>query len=443
MTAPEPIPPTSHSPNALGRMRDAFLWLVRVVSNATYRFYWDDCFSRASSLAYTTLFALVPVTALSFSMFNAFRVDPEQITHTIMTVLTQVLPPIENTEAYNLRQEVYNYITLFNQNVSALNTLSVAILFCTAVALMNTIESALNVVWRVSSDTSVASKIISFWAVMTAGPLLMAVSFVWYAKVSAIAGSDPWFQSNVFSLIDFFIPMCATWFALALLFYKLPAARVRFKDAVFGAFLAAILFELVKRAFAKYVSLSTTYSTIYGVLTSIPLFLFWLYIAWVVVLFGAEVSYQAGSIKLLRGLRKYSTDLGEIGAILGLRILHCIGRRFIDGSAPPSESEIAIETGSDPVRVRTCLDVLSEAGIISVTDPSRHSRALLLSPDKLFVRDVINTFRSKEHRLKFGGERNGSHVEDTFLETLRRAALRIDRSKNMEDWSLREILTEQ
>jgi len=430
------------APASVNRLRDAFYWLVRVISNATYRFYWDDCFSRASSLAYTTLFALVPVSALSFSMFNAFRVDPEQITHTIMTVLTQMLPPIETTDVLNLRQEVYNYITLFNQNVSALNTLSVAILFCSAIALLNTIESALNVVWRVSSDTSIAAKIINFWAVMTAGPLFMASSFVWYAKVSAIASSDPWFQSNVFSLIDFFIPMCSTWFALSILFYKLPAARVRFKDAAFGAFLAAILFEIVKRAFARYVSMSTTYSTIYGVLTSIPLFLFWLYIAWVVVLFGAEISYQAGSIKLLRGLRKYVTDLGEIGAILGIRVLYCIGKRFVEGGAPPSESDIAIETGSDPVRVRNCLDVLSEAGIISVSDPERHSRALLLSPDKLILRDVVNTFRAKEHRAKIGQPSNGEPVEETFLETLRKASLRIDNSKSMEDWSLRELLTQ-
>jgi hypothetical protein len=217
---------------------------------------------------------------------------------------------------------------------------------------------------------------------------------------------------------------------------------VRFKDAAFGGFLAAIVFELVKRAFAQYVSMSTTYSTIYGVLTSIPLFLFWLYIAWVVILFGAEISYQAGSINLLRGLRKYSTDLGEIGTILGLRVLYCIGGNFIDGKAPPSESEIAIETGSDPVRVRNCLDVLSEAGIITVADPDSHSRALVLSPERLLVGEVINTFRSKEHRVRLGAK-SGDAVEEhqVFLEVLRRAAVKISHEKHIESWTLHELLT--
>ena len=427
----------------MNRIREAFLWIFRVVSNAAHKFYWDDCFSRASSLAYTTLFALVPMSALSFSMFNAFRVDPQQFTHTVMTILEQIMPGSENDQLRNLREQVFSYLTTFSSNVSALNTLSVAVLFCTAIALLNTIESALNVVWKVSSNLSIASKIINFWAVMTAGPLLLTISFIWYARVSQFAGEH---ESNVFSLIDFFIPVCATWFALTLLFFKLPAAKVRFKDAVFGGFVASVLFELVKRAFAAYVSMSTTYNTIYGVLTSVPLFLFWLYLAWVVVLFGAELSYQAGSIHLLRGLRKYSTDLGEIGAVLGLRVLYCIGRHFSDGRPPPSESEIAIETGADPVRVRTCLDILTESGLITMSDPDNHTRALVIAPERLRVGAIVNTFRSPEHRVRFSEEdtgeprRDADESEGLFLEVIRRASLQIQ-DKRIEDWMLSELLT--
>ncbi|MFN8389255.1 MAG: YihY/virulence factor BrkB family protein [Bdellovibrionota bacterium] len=418
------------------RLQEAFLWIIRVVGSAAYRFYWDDCFSRASSLAYTTLFALVPVSALSFSMFNAFRIDPQQIARTVSSVLHQILPPIDNQQLA-LEHQVFEYITLFTQNVNALNTLSVGILFCTAIALLNTIESALNVVWRVSSDLSLIAKIINFWAVMTAGPLLIILSFVWYAKVTAIAQEDPWFRSNVFSFIDFAIPVCATWLALALLFYKLPSARVRFKDAVLGSLIAAVLFEFVKRAFATYVSISTTYSTVYGVLTSIPVFLFWLYIAWVVVLFGAEISYQAGSISSLSGLKKYATDLGEIGALLGIRVLYCIAEYFLDGKPPPSESEIAVETGSDPVRVRTCLDILTDAGLISASNPDTHSRALLIAPDRLKLGTVVTTFLSKQHRNRRGEARNDDNV---FLETIRKASLCMNPDRNIEDWSLGELV---
>ena len=178
---------------------------------------------------------------------------------------------------------------------------------------------------------------------MSLGPLLVTVSFFWYSRFNSLTVENPWLNnSNFFSLVGFFVPVTSIWLALTLLFYKLPSAKVKLQDAALGALFSAVTFEIVKRAFASYITLSTTYSTIYGVLTTVPIFLFWLYITWIVVLYGAEISYQAGAIKILHNISKYATDLGEIGAILGLRILYCIGKRFCDGVLAPTESEIAI-----------------------------------------------------------------------------------------------------
>lgn len=428
---------------------EGFRWLFQVIGMATVRFYWDDCFSRASSLAYTTLFALVPVSALSFSMLSAFRIDQDQLAKTVSGILAQVLPPMENDLLKELREQILQYLNLFNQNVSALNTLSIAVLFLTAVAMLNTIESAMNVVWRASSNLTIAGKVISFWFVITGGPLLIAVSFYWWAKVSAVAQSDPWFESNVFKFIDFLVPVVFTFFALTMLFYLLPAAVVRLSDAMFGALFASVIFEVVKRGFARYISLSTTYSTIYGVLTSIPVFLFWLYCAWVVVLFGAEVSYQAGNIRLFQGLRKYKSDLGELGAVFGIRILYYITHNFMLGNKPPSESEIAIETGADPARVKSCLDVLTQANILTRADDKTHSRALAVSPERLTIENVIDIFRLEEFRRGDGKQKNPnvaapdrepSNPDGFFLETIRKASTSADRERPFEQWTLMELV---
>jgi membrane protein len=172
---------------------------------------------------------------------------------------------------------------------------------------------------------------------------------------------------------------------------------------------------------------------------TIPLFLFWIYLIWVVILFGAEISYQSGSIKVLHGLRKYASELGEVGAVLGLRILYAIGRRFVQGDAPPSESEIAIETGSDPVLVRTCLGILSESGMITAVDPDKHSRSLSLSPDKISVGEVVKAFRAKRYRMT---ELGGLETEglNTFLEMLRSASLSADRTQSVHDWTLAQLI---
>lgn len=415
--------------------------LSRVIGMAGYKFYWDDCFSRASSLAYTTLFALVPITALTFAIFGAsgFNIRPDELQTFLQRILSQVLPPNQNELLGKLHSEVINNLTNLGNAVRELGTVSLAVLIFTGIALLNTIESALNTVWRVTSNLGVVSKIISFWAVITLGPLLIAVSFYWYTKVSTQAEVELFYNQQFTNLLDVVIPIASIWAALTLLFYKLPAARVMLRDAALGAFVAAVLFELMKRAFAYYVSISTAYSTFYGALVTIPLFLFWVYLIWVVILFGAEISYQAGSIKVLHGLRKYASELGEVGAVLGLRILYAIGRRFVVGEAPPSESEIAIETGSDPVLVRTCLGILSEAGMITTVDPDKHTRSLSLSPEKISVGDVVNAFRAKRYRMPEVSSIEAKGL-NTFLEMLREASLQADKNQTVHDWTLAQLI---
>ena len=409
-------------------------WFGSVMGTAAYRFYWDDGFSRASALAYATLFALVPLCALSFSMFAFVGMSPEELHETLRTVVEQVLPPMRNTQLQELQGQLVQSLQLFAVNVRSLNPLSVAALFLTAVALLNTIESALNVIWRVSSSLGIVAKITSFWAVLSLGPIFLGVSIAWTTRSTFFGAEHVGFGWVL--LLQYLVPLLITWSGLTLLFYKLPAARVRFPDALLGAFVGALLFEIVKRVFAYYVGLSSTYSTVYGVMASVPLFLFWLYTAWVVVLLGAEVAYQAGAIHVIRGIRRYSTGLGETGGMLGLRILLSIGRNFRDGKAPPTESDIAIDSGSDPVLVRTCLDVLSGAGLISKADEDTHSRALLLPPEKISVGRVFDVFRSKTHRA--------TQDERERLGDLVRAFIALSRTippdQTVSDWTLQNLL---
>ncbi len=416
------------------RIQANISWLWSVLVSAAYRFYWDDCFSRASSLAYATLFALVPVSALSFSMFAVFGLSAEDLSKTLRTILEQVLPPMQNSQLRQLQEQVLVALEEFSLNVRALNTLSIGVLVFTAVALLNTIESALNVIWRVSSNLGMLTKVTSFWAVITLGPLFVAISIYWTTKVKLLGvGEEPGILTTLTAA--YVVPVTITWVGLALLYYKLPAAKVQIRDALLGAFISAVLFECVKSAFAHYIGISTTYSTVYGVLASFPLFLFWLYVAWVVVLFGAEVSYQSGAIHIMRGIRRYATDLGETGALLGLRILLAIGRNFRDGKTPPTESEIAIDSGSDPVLVRTCLNILAEADLITRPDEQSHTRSLLIQPDKVTLGKVFEIFRSKQAEETPVPERAGD-----LLRNLTRVARQKPPTSGISEWSLQDLL---
>jgi YihY family inner membrane protein len=373
-------------------------------------------------------------------MFSVFGMSSEDLNSTLRTILEQVLPPMQNIQLRQLQEQVFEALESFTLNVRALNVISIAALFFTAVALLNTIESALNVIWRVSSNLSILTKLTSFWAVLTLGPLFIAMSIYWTTKVKMLEIASDF--GSVYALMQvYFVPISITWLGLTLLFYKLPAAKVTLGEATLGAFVSAFLFELIKRGFAYYVGLSSTYSTIYGVVATIPLFLFWLYLTWAIILFGAEVSYQAGAIHIMRGIRRYATDLGETGALLGLRILLSIGRSFRDGLPPITESEIAIDSGSDPVLVRTCLDVLANGGFISKADEETHSRTLLTQPEKITIGKVFEVFRSKKSRSApqdHSIERVGDLLRDivTFSKSEHGA-------KKITEWSLEDLLTQE
>jgi membrane protein len=385
--------------NVFSQFSSRLLWSGRAITQAINRFYWDDCFSRAASLSYTSLLALIPFAILVFWVFNSFGVEEETVKLTLEKLLSQALPAGDSELLSSLQSELYNYLhgiqTNIAQVIQVLGPVSIAVLFFTCIALLNTIESALNVVWRVSSNLNLWSKFLSFWAVVSLGPLLILVSFYWNAKVTAYLRDGSEQISTIVYLIDFFFPVLLVWVAISLLFFKIPSARVRVRDAAFGAFIAAMLFEFAKRGFAHYVAQTSTYSKLYGVIATIPLFLFWLYIVWMIVLLGAEISFQAGAIKILHSLKKYATELGESGGLIGLAILYHIGKRFNAGEPPLSEGDLAVESGLDPVLLRTCLDVLTNAEILTPQDERTLTRGLLRSPEKLLIRDVLMAFKAR------------------------------------------------
>ncbi len=420
------------------KLRKAPERFIDILVNSGYRFWLDDCFSRAASLAYTTLFALVPVTVLSITMFNVFRMDKATVGTTLRSVITQALPPIADSQLKALQDQLFDFLQQFVESISALNTLSIAVFAVTSVALLNTIESAMNAIWRVSSNRGVLAKLTSFWAVITLTPLLIAVSIYYSTLTRYFYEFDPQLQGAATAVFNIVFPILVTAAGLALLFFKMPASTVRFRDAALGGFVGAVLFECVKSGFAYYIARSAGYSTIYGVLATIPLFLFWLYVTWVVVLFAAEVAYQSGSIKILSGLRRYSTDLGEIGVILGLRLLRHIGANFIAGRQPPSLGDLAISSGSNPVLVRSCLDALTEAQILGITDPHVQARTLLVAPDKLTIGELAATFLSKKHR-NTDDETNSGPQTVHFLELLRSKKL-AGSDKPVHELTLRDFI---
>lgn len=238
----------------------------------------DRCFDEAASLGYTSLLALVPLLAVIFVVVSAFPVFNEW-SERLQLLLVENLVPTAG-------KQVGAGISSFLASVSSLTLPGTVALILTALMLMFRIEVAFNRIWRVERARSVLNRIIMYWAVLTLAPLLIGSAMVFSAQnLISGQGLQDLITPGLYRIGLFLV----TTIIFSLIFLLVPNCRVRFRAALSGALLSAFLFELAKLAFVAWVS-NANYAVIYGALATVPIFLLWLYLVWVVVLLGASLA---------------------------------------------------------------------------------------------------------------------------------------------------------
>jgi membrane protein len=235
---------------------------------------------QAGALAYTTLLAIVPILTVGFFALSLFP-----IFHNVKQRIETVI--FENFIA-EAAQNVQQYLTTFIGQTQHLPILGIVTLLATAILLVTSMEKTFNDIWQL---TKPRHSIIAFFIYM-AGLVLLPIFIAITLTLSAYLSTFPIIETSLIKKIVFLcIPYLATFVAFALLYTSLPNCKVPFKAAAVGSFVATILFELAKKGFVIYINIFANYKLIYGALSLIPIFLVWLYIFWVILLFGVVVSY--------------------------------------------------------------------------------------------------------------------------------------------------------
>jgi len=252
--------------------------LKRLARHVWKHFTEDRCLEEAASLSYTSLLAMVPLLAVIFGIVAAFPVFAEWSDQLKSFIFDNFLPAAN--------EQVQGYLNTFLDSTSSLALPGTVFLIITALLLMFRIEVAFNRIWRVDRSRTILNRVVMYWAVLTLGPMLigaaiaLSVQMVFGPLVLDTAMSSAWQKVGIFLL---------SWTVFSLIFLLVPNRSVRFRDALIGALLSAVLFELAKQGFVAYVS-NANYAVIYGALATIPIFLFWLYLVWIVILFGASLA---------------------------------------------------------------------------------------------------------------------------------------------------------
>ena len=255
----------------------------------------DRGFETAGSLTFTTLLALVPLIAVALALATPFPAFERAMDTLGRFASAQLLP------AGSAR--VTRQIAVFAEKADELTSVGLAFLVVTAVMLMHTAEEALNRIFRVHRRRHLARRLFVYAAVLTLGPALIGASL--YLTSTLVVNSLGFldldeYRRTVVSLLAF-VFTCA---ALTLVYTVVPYRHVALRHAAVGGLVAGVVFELAKRGFGIYVAHFPTYTMLYGAFAIIPLFLLWLYVSWVVVLFGATLTaslpaWRAGRAPIL------------------------------------------------------------------------------------------------------------------------------------------------
>jgi len=321
------------------------------------RFQEDHCLLKAASLSYTTLLSLVPLLAVGFSVISAFPVFGSVVSRMQDYIFRTFLPASSEV--------IQTYVQQFIHQTAQLTGPGIVFLVLLALMLMDSIEGVLNGIWRVRTSRQWLARFLVYWAVLTLGPLLLAVSIAvtsYLVPLSLLTDTDAVFPAGLNSSLLSLMPFVATTVALTLVYVLVPNCNVSFRHGLVGGAVAALLFELAKRSFTVYVANVPTYSTIYGALAVIPLFLVWIYVSWVVVLLGAELSYCLTLFHNRVGLeehKKYASNF-----ICAYRIIGHLWAQQRCGGTLTLAQLIRLEPGISEERLDVILDQLEKHQLI-------------------------------------------------------------------------------
>ncbi|MBA1247085.1 YihY family inner membrane protein [Pseudomonas luteola] len=299
------------------RLSDTFEWGRFLVK----RFLGDRAPNNAAALTYTTLFAVVPIMTVTFAMLSAipaFQGTEEQIQ---IFIFHNFVPSTGETLEEHLRG--------FIEQARHLTWLGVALLAVTSLTMLVTIEKTFNDIWRVSQPRRGMSSFLLYWAILSLGPLLLGAGFAISTYIASLSMMSGRYAVMGTAVLLKFMPLLFSMAAFTLLYAAVPNTRVPLKHALVGGIFTSVLFEAAKSLFGLYVMFFPGYKLIYGAFATIPLFLVWIYVSWLIVLFGAELVCNLSSSKqwrrqpiptflVLLGVLRVFLDRQQTGASLDL-----------------------------------------------------------------------------------------------------------------------------
>jgi YihY family inner membrane protein len=270
--------------------------------------------TQAAALSYHTIFGIVPLAIVMVMVFQAIPAyrdvgDKVRLFFYEQMNLDQIMYPADETngdEDIKLTDKIDettdNYIDRLN--TGAITLFSGGIVIWAALGLLTTIERSFNSIWHVGRGRNFMQRIVNYWALMTLGPFLLVLGFYVSTHYLVTEQMDGNFLSRLQPILPYLISVAF----LFLLYFVLPNTRVSIRAAIWGAVIAALIWTGAKMLFTMYMARFEPYKGVYGAISIIPLSVFWIWVTWLIVLFGLQLTYTTQHLKSLNAAEIAATQ---------------------------------------------------------------------------------------------------------------------------------------
>jgi membrane protein len=340
---------------------------LRILVLSVKGFLEDKCQLRASALTFFTLLSIVPIAAMIFGVAKGFGFEK--------ILQAKIASSVEGHDVVVNKIIQFAETTLQNTKGGMVAGIGLLVLFWTVISVLGNIEKSFNDIWGVKEGRPIARKLSDYLSLIMICPVLVICS----SSITVFISS--YFNTMVaefpllgnFSFIIKLSPYLVIWLLFTFVYIFMPNTRVKFKSGIIAGIIAGTLFQIFQYIYIGFQIGASKYGAIYGSFAALPLFLVWLQTSWLIVLFGAEISFAHQNVDTY----EYEPDAMRISLslkrLLTLRIVHLLVTLFKNVEKPWTEEHISHEL-EIPIRlVREILFELSEAGIITVVEERKHN----------------------------------------------------------------------
>jgi len=345
---------------------------------------------RASALTYYTMLSIVPLLALTFALLKAFGVQ---------NLLEPLIMEKLQVGDGQVVQAILGYIN--NTQVGGMGAIGLAFLFYAVVSLLTNIEKAFNHVWGVHDIRPLIRRFSDYLSVILVGPVLIISAI---SMTSSLASHNLVQKLIEMQLVGSLIlllfkvaPFVFMWLAFTVLYVFMSNTRVEWRSAFIGGIVGGTLWQLAQWAYVNFQVGVAKYNAIYGTMAALPIFMIWVYLSWVIVLFGLGVTYAKQNLRTsgrdLRGSEVSRNCYEQVALVL----LVMLADRFNRGEKPLSQQDLAKRLFIPARLCRSILSTLVEIGYVSelCSRSGRRSYQLGRSAENLEMAELLKTMRDK------------------------------------------------